>query len=93
MNAKDELASGFDAAAEATKSIFHIDELKQFLTVQNIVKASVGIFTVLLFYIIYRIIKTTVKRRAVSRMQPRMITSPMAPSISSIGVPISPFLL
>ena len=58
-----------DTVTETTKSLLHLDDLKKILTVENLIKAGTGILGLIIFYIIYRIIKSTVKKRARAKMQ------------------------
>ncbi|MEE1182749.1 MAG: mechanosensitive ion channel family protein [Treponema sp.] len=55
--------------AEQTKSLLHIDELKAYLTWGNLIKVAVAVFSILIFYIIYRIIKNIVKKQTEHKLQ------------------------
>lgn len=59
-----------DTVTETTKSILHLDDLKKIITVENLIKAGTGILGLIIFYILYRIIKGTIKRRTRTKMQP-----------------------
>ena len=48
---------------EQTKSLFHIDELKDYITWNNLFKVAISIVALLVFYTFYRIIKRIIKKR------------------------------
>lgn len=66
----DAAENAVSTVAETTMSIFHVEEIRKLLTFQNMLKAAIGIVTVIVFYIIYRIVRRTVSRRAAVKMQP-----------------------
>src|SRR5574344_1432655 len=43
--------------AEQTKTLLHYDELKQYFTWGNLVKVIVSVLTILLFYILYKVVR------------------------------------
>ena len=55
---------------EQTKTMLHLDELKKYLTWGNMMKVIVGIVTILIFYIAYRLIKRFVLKKATQKLQP-----------------------
>lgn len=55
---------------EQTKSLFHIDELKDYITWNNLFKVAISIVALLVFYTIYRIIKRIIKKRVAVKMEP-----------------------
>lgn len=60
------LQAGKDAVAE-TKHFFHIDEIRQYISVETAVKAGVTLVTLLVFYVIYRLIRRLITRSAAKR--------------------------
>ena len=61
-----------EAAAEVvnqTKSILHLEELKSYLTWGNFLKVLTSIIAILLFYIVYRIIKAAIKKTASKKLE------------------------
>ena len=55
---------------EQTKSFFHIDELKDYITWNNLFKVAISIVAILVFYTLYRIIKRIIKKRVAVKMEP-----------------------
>jgi len=55
---------------EQTKSLFHIDELKDYITWNNLFKVAISIVALLVFYTFYRIIKRIIKKRVAVKMEP-----------------------
>jgi small-conductance mechanosensitive channel len=55
---------------EQTKSLFHIDELKDYITWNNLFKVAISIVALLVFYTLYRIIKRIIKKRVAVKMEP-----------------------
>lgn len=55
---------------EQTKSLFHIDELKDYITWNNLFKVAISIVAILVFYTFYRIIKRIIKKRVAVKMEP-----------------------
>jgi len=55
---------------EQTKSLFHIDELKDYITWNNLFKVAISIVAILVFYTLYRIIKRIIKKRVAVKMEP-----------------------
>ncbi|MBB5218601.1 small-conductance mechanosensitive channel [Treponema rectale] len=52
------------------KKVLHLDDLKEFITWQNLAKLTTTIIAILIFYIVYRIIKNVVLKKAKDKMQP-----------------------
>ena len=59
-----------DTVTETTRSILHVDDFKKLITAENLIKAGTGILALIIFYIIYRFIKSFIKRRAVKKLEP-----------------------
>jgi len=55
---------------EQTKTLFHIDELKDYITWNNLFKVAISIVALLVFYTLYRIIKRIIKKRVAVKMEP-----------------------
>ncbi|MBP5437454.1 MAG: mechanosensitive ion channel family protein [Treponema sp.] len=55
---------------EQTKSLFHIDELKDFITWNNLFKVAISLVTLIIFYTLYRILKHILKKRVAVKMEP-----------------------
>ncbi len=53
-----------------TKSIFHLDELRTYLTWANLMKIVISILTLLIFYIVYRLIKRFLLKQAKEKLEP-----------------------
>ncbi|MBQ1591179.1 MAG: mechanosensitive ion channel family protein [Treponema sp.] len=55
---------------EQTKSFFHIDELKDYITWNNLFKVAIILVTLIIFYTLYRILKSILKKRIAVKMEP-----------------------
>ena len=55
--------------AVQTKTMLHLDELKAYLTWGNLMKVVVAFISVLVFYVVYRIIKHIIKKQAAPRVE------------------------
>lgn len=55
---------------EQTKSFLHLDELKAFLTWNNLFKFIIIVVTLILFYTVYRVLKHILKKRVAVKMEP-----------------------
>ncbi|MBQ0040290.1 MAG: mechanosensitive ion channel family protein [Treponema sp.] len=55
--------------ADQTKTMLHLDELMAYLTWGNLMKVAVAFISVLIFYVIYRIIKHIIKKQAAPRVE------------------------
>ncbi len=64
-----------DVGAEAiqeTWHLLHIDDLRRFTTWENLIHAVFSLITILIFYIIYRVVKGIVKKRLTVSMKPAL---------------------
>lgn len=55
---------------EQTKSFLHVNDLKNYLTWNNLFKVAISVVAILVFYTLYRIIKRIVKKRVAIKMEP-----------------------
>lgn len=55
--------------AVQTKTMLHLDELMAYLTWGNLMKVVVAFISVLVFYVVYRIIKHIIKKQAAPRVE------------------------
>lgn len=55
--------------AVQTKTMLHLDELLAYLTWGNLMKVVVAFISVLVFYVVYRIIKHIIKKQAAPRVE------------------------
>lgn len=56
--------------AQQTRTMLHLEELKQYLTWGNLMKVITSVLAIVIFYIIYRIIKKIILKRGKDRFQP-----------------------
>ena len=61
------------SALEETRSIFHFDEIRQFFTWEHGIKIGINVLTIVLFYIIYRVIKYLIKKNAARSLRPALV--------------------
>lgn len=64
-----------DVGAEAiqeTWHLLHIDDLRRFTTWENLIHVVFSLITILIFYIIYRVVKGIVKKRLTVSMKPAL---------------------
>lgn len=62
-------AVGGEMAQEA-RNLLHIDDLQRFITWENLIHVGVSLVTILIFYIVYRIIKGIVRKKLAVTMKP-----------------------
>src|SRR5574344_1206895 len=67
VGASQDMAQG---VAEQTKSMLHLDELKSYLTWGKLMKVITSVVAIVIFYIIYRVIKSLVMKRGKAKFQP-----------------------
>lgn len=60
-------------AIQETWQLLHIDDLREFITWENLIHVGVSLITILIFYIIYRIIKGIVRKRLAVNMKPVLV--------------------
>ncbi|MDE6773794.1 MAG: mechanosensitive ion channel family protein [Treponemataceae bacterium] len=60
-------------AIQETWQLLHIDDLRRFITWENLIHVGVSVITILIFYIIYRIIKGIVRKRLSVNMKPVLV--------------------
>lgn len=59
------MEENFSQAIEKTKSIFHINDF----TFENILKISISVVSVIIFYIVYRLIKKFIRKKATTKLE------------------------
>lgn len=65
----EKIVSQVSAAADRTKSILGIEEISKYLTLENLIQVCIAVISVLVFYIIYKIIKHLVRKQAAPRVE------------------------
>ncbi|MDE7140255.1 MAG: mechanosensitive ion channel family protein [Treponemataceae bacterium] len=60
-------------AIQETWHLLHIDDLRRFITWENLIHVGVSLITMLIFYIVYRIIKGVVRKRLAVNMKPVLV--------------------
>ena len=55
--------------AEQTKTMLHLDELAQYFTWANLMKVVTSVVAILIFYLVYRLIKRAIKSKALKSTQ------------------------
>ena len=55
--------------ADQTRTMLHLDELMAYLTWGNLMKVAIAVISVLVFYVLYRIIKHVIKKQAAPRVE------------------------
>lgn len=55
---------------QETRNLLHIDDLRQFITWENLIHVGISLVTILIFYIVYRIIKSIVRKKLAVNMKP-----------------------
>ncbi|MDE7228042.1 MAG: mechanosensitive ion channel family protein [Treponemataceae bacterium] len=60
-------------AIQETWQLLHIDDLRRFITWENLIHVGVSLITMLIFYIVYRIIKGVVRKRLAVNMKPVLV--------------------
>ena len=58
---------------QETWHLLHIDDLRRFITWENLIHVGVSLITMLIFYIVYRIIKGVVRKRLAVSMKPVLV--------------------
>ncbi|WP_407400169.1 mechanosensitive ion channel family protein [Treponema sp.] len=66
---EEKVVESVTEVAAQTKTMLHLDELMAYLTWGNLMKVVVAFISVLVFYIIYRIIKHIIKKQAAPRVE------------------------
>ncbi len=65
----DSIGENLSQVAEQTKSMLHLEEITKYLTIGNAIKVLISVLSILIFYIVYRIIKGLVKNKASLRFE------------------------
>lgn len=55
---------------QETRNLLHIDDLRRFITWENLIHVGISLVTILIFYIVYRIIKSIVRKKLAVNMKP-----------------------
>lgn len=63
------MEENFSQAIEKTKSIFHINEFIKYFTFENILKIAISVVSVIIFYIVYRLIKKFIRKKATTKLE------------------------
>ncbi|MCQ2240804.1 mechanosensitive ion channel family protein [Treponema sp.] len=66
---EEKVVESVNEVAAQTKTMLHLDELMAYLTWGNLMKVVVAFISVLVFYVIYRIIKHIIKKQAAPRVE------------------------
>ncbi len=66
----DTVADVTTGVMEETKTMLHLDELLSFFTWPNIIKFTTSVLAIVLFYIVYKVIKHILKRRVLVKTSP-----------------------
>ncbi|MCR5218533.1 mechanosensitive ion channel family protein [Treponema sp.] len=53
-----------------TTKFLHLDDLKNYITWSNLAKVATAVIAILIFYVVYRIIKNVILKKTKERMQP-----------------------
>ena len=61
------------SALEETRSIFHIDEIRRWLTLEHGIKIGMNVAVIVLFYVIYRVIKHLIRKSAARKLRPAVV--------------------
>ena len=61
------------SAVEDTKHFFHVDELRRYFSLSNAVKIGISVATIILFYIIYRLLKRLITRSAARKFNRHVV--------------------
>src|SRR5574344_2171110 len=56
--------------AQQTRTMLHLEELKTYLTWGNLMRVITSVLAIVIFYIIYRIVKSIILKRGKDRFQP-----------------------
>ncbi|MBQ1833982.1 MAG: mechanosensitive ion channel family protein [Treponema sp.] len=57
-----------------TKSILHLDQIKEYFTWENFLKVITSVIAILIFYVAYRLIKAAVKKTASKKLEPHTVS-------------------
>ena len=63
------MEENFSQAIEKTKSIFHTDEFIKYFTFENILKITISFVSIIIFYIVYRLIKKFIRKKAAAKLE------------------------
>lgn len=63
------MEENFSQAIEKTKSILHTDEFIKYFTFENILKIAISVVSVIIFYIVYRLIKKFIRKKATTKLE------------------------
>ena len=53
-----------------TKYMFHLDDITKYFTWSNLFKLATSLLAIIIFYIVYRVIRHLLKKKVVIKMQP-----------------------
>lgn len=59
----------FSQATEKIKNIMHTDEFMKYLAFENILKITISVVSVIIFYIAYRLIKKIIRKKAAEKLE------------------------
>lgn len=63
------MEENFSQAIEKTKSIFHTNEFIKYFTFENILKIAISVVSIIIFYIVYRLIKKFIRKKATTKLE------------------------
>ncbi len=72
-SATDTLASVGKGALEELNHVIHISEFAKYITLDNIIKVTTSVIAIIIFWLIYRLIRHLVKRGASKKFEPKTV--------------------
>lgn len=63
------MEENFSQAIEKTKSIFHTNEFIKYFTFENILKIAISVVSIIIFYIVYRLIKKFIRKKTTTKLE------------------------
>ncbi|MCH5288466.1 MAG: mechanosensitive ion channel family protein [Treponema sp.] len=61
------------STGQEIKNLLHLDDLRKFITWENLMHVVVSIITILIFYIVYRVIKGIIRKKLSVTMKPATV--------------------
>ena len=71
--AAEEAKDAFQQAVYQTRSLLFADEIAKYLTVTNLVKVVTAILAIVIFYSVYRFIRSVVQKGAAKKFEPHTV--------------------
>lgn len=60
----EKVVESVNEVAKQTKTMLHIDQLQSYLTWENLIKVIIAFISLVIFYVVYRIVKHIIKKQA-----------------------------